>query len=82
MLGYWHNLVVSPLVVISGNEEEKFRKLMAGDFSDYGGDLSCADMALVNALGRRFHNDVFRINDAWLGSPCTGKSWSALTTVP
>lgn len=57
------------LVVISGNEEEKFRKLMAGDFSDYGGDLSRADMALVNALGRRFHNDVFRINDAWLASP-------------
>ena len=57
------------IVVISGNEEEKFRKLMAGDFSDYGGDLSRADMALVNALGRRFHNDIFRINEAWLASP-------------
>src|ERR1035438_3809637 len=57
------------VVVISGDEDERFRKLMAGDFSDYNGDLSRADMALVNALGRRFHNDVFKIDEAWLASP-------------
>jgi hypothetical protein len=57
------------VVVISGNEDEKFRKLMAGDFSDYNGDLSRADMALVNALGRRFHNDIYKITEAWMASP-------------
>jgi hypothetical protein len=57
------------VVVISGNEDERFRKLMAGDFSDFNGDLSRADMALVNALGRRFHNDIFKIDEAWLASP-------------
>jgi hypothetical protein len=57
------------IVVISGNDDEKFRKLMAGDFSDYGGDLSRADMALVNALGRRFHNDIYKITEAWMASP-------------
>ena len=57
------------VVVISGNEEERFRKLMAGDFSDYGGDLSRADMALVHALGRRFHNDIYKITEAWMSSP-------------
>jgi hypothetical protein len=56
-------------IIISGNEEEKFRRLMAGDFSDFNGDLSRADMALVNGLARRFHNDIFKINDAWLESP-------------
>jgi hypothetical protein len=57
------------VVVISGNEDEKFRKLMAGDFSEYGGDMSRADMALVNALGRRFHNDIYKITEAWMASP-------------
>jgi hypothetical protein len=59
----------SGMIVIAGNEEERFRKLMAGDYSDYNGDLSRADLALVHALGRRFHNDIFRINEAWLASP-------------
>jgi hypothetical protein len=57
------------IVVISGNEDEKFRKLMAGDFSDYGGDLSRADMALVSFLKRRHNGDVFKIDEAWLASP-------------
>jgi phage tail protein X len=57
------------VVIISGNEEEGFRKLMAGDFSDYGGDMSRADMALVSALGRRYHNDIYKITEVWMGSP-------------
>jgi hypothetical protein len=57
------------VIVISGNEDEKFRKLMAGDFSDYGGDLSRADMALVSFLKRRHNSDVFKIDEAWMASP-------------
>jgi len=57
------------IVVISGNEDEKFRKLMAGDFSDYAGDLSRADMALVSFLKRRHNNNFFKIDEAWMASP-------------
>jgi hypothetical protein len=57
------------VVVISGNEDEKFRKLMAGDFSDYNDDLSRADMGLVNILARKFNNNFFKIDDAWIKSP-------------
>jgi hypothetical protein len=57
------------VVVISGNEDEKFRKLMAGDFSDYDGDKSRADLGLLNILARRLHNDIWKITDAWLASP-------------
>jgi hypothetical protein len=57
------------IVVISGNEDEKFKKLMAGDFSDYAGDLSRADMALVSFLKRRHNNDFFKIDEAWMASP-------------
>jgi hypothetical protein len=57
------------LTVTVGNEEEKFRKLMAGDFSDYNHDLSRADMGLVNILARRFNNNFFKIDEAWIKSP-------------
>jgi hypothetical protein len=56
-------------IVVSGNEEEKFRKLMAGDFSDYNNDLSRADLGLLNILARRLNNDIYKITDAWLASP-------------
>jgi hypothetical protein len=57
------------IVVISGNEDEKFHRIMAGDFSDYGGDLSRADMALVSFLKRRHNNNFFKIDAAWMASP-------------
>jgi len=41
------------VVVISGNDEERFCKILAGDFSDYPGDLSRADLALCGMLARR-----------------------------
>ncbi|PYX30486.1 MAG: hypothetical protein DMG80_12170 [Acidobacteria bacterium] len=56
-------------LVISGNEEEKYRKLMAGDFSDYAGDLSRADLGLLNILARRLNNDMFKMDEAWIKSP-------------
>ena len=55
--------------VVSGDEGEKFRKLMAGDFSDYDDDLSRADLGLLNILARRLNNDIYKITDAWLESP-------------
>lgn len=58
-----------PGLVIAGNEEERFCKLMAGDFSDYAGDLSRADLGLCNILARRLNNNFFRIDEAWLASP-------------
>jgi hypothetical protein len=59
----------------AGNEEERFRKLMAGDLSDYGGDHSRADLALCSILARRLHNDVFRIDDAFRESPLYRDKW-------
>lgn len=57
------------LVAKAGNEDEKFHKLMAGDFSDYNDDLSRADMGLVNILARKFNNNFFKIDEAWIKSP-------------
>jgi AAA domain len=58
-----------PGLAVAGNEEERFCKLMAGDFSDYAGDLSRADLGLCNILARRLNNDVWKIADAWMSSP-------------
>ncbi len=58
-----------PGLMIAGDEAEKYRKLMAGDFSDYGGDLSRADLGLLNILARKLNNDLYKITDAWLASP-------------
>jgi hypothetical protein len=56
-------------VVASGNEEDKFRKLMAGDLSEFNDDYSRADLALCNILARKHNNNFFKIDDAWLASP-------------
>lgn len=58
-----------PGIVVSGNEQEKFTRIMAGDFSDYAGDLSRADLGLCSILARRLNNDIFKIKDAWFASP-------------
>lgn len=62
-------LVKPGVVVISGNEDERFRKIMTGDFSDYAGDLSRADLALCGMLARRHNNNIFKIDAAWIASP-------------
>ena len=56
-------------VTVPQDDEERFRKLMAGDFSDYNDDLSRADLGLLNILARRLHNDIYKITDAWVSSP-------------
>jgi hypothetical protein len=56
-------------VTVPQDEEEKFRKLMAGDFTDFDEDKSRADLGLCNILARKFHNDIWKITDAWLASP-------------
>lgn len=57
------------------DEEEKFRKLMAGDASDYDGDRSRADLALCGILARRCHNDVFKIDDEFRKSGLYREKW-------
>jgi primase-polymerase (primpol)-like protein len=54
-----NGLVVSAPV----DEEERFRKLWDGDMSDFDGDHSRADLALCSILARRFHKDIFKIDD-------------------
>jgi hypothetical protein len=58
-----------PGLAVSSNEEEKYARIMAGDFSDYAGDLSRADMALCGMLAHRHNNNIFKIDAAWLASP-------------
>ena len=57
------------LTVSAGTEGEKYRKLMAGDLSDFGGDYSRADLALCNILARKLNNNFFKIDEAWMKSP-------------
>jgi hypothetical protein len=57
------------VTVTAVDEEEKYRKLMAGDFSDYADDLSRADLGLLNILARKLNNNFFRMDEAWLASP-------------
>jgi len=57
------------------DEEERFQKLMAGDASDYDGDRSRADLALCGILARRFHNDVFKIDDEFRKSGLYREKW-------
>lgn len=56
-------------VSTSTDDEAKYRKLMAGDLSDYNGDYSRADLALCNILARRLNNNFFKIDEAWMQSP-------------
>lgn len=60
---------VSAGLVVSGDTEEKYRKLMAGDLSDFNGDYSRADLALCNILARKHNNNFFKVDEAWLASP-------------
>ena len=57
------------------NEEERFRKLMAGDMSDYGDDHSRADLALCGILARRFNKNIFTIDDEFRKSGLYREKW-------
>jgi hypothetical protein len=62
-------------VAIPQDEEERFQKLMAGDVTDYDGNHSRADLALCGILARRFHNDVFKIDDEFRKSGLYRDKW-------
>jgi hypothetical protein len=62
-------------VVAPQDEEVRFQKLWAGDASDYDGNHSRADLALCGILARRFHNDVFKIDDEFRKSGLYREKW-------
>jgi primase-polymerase (primpol)-like protein len=62
-------------VAVPQDEEERFRKLCAGDVSDYDGNHSRADLALCSVLARRFHDDVFKIDDEFRKSGLYREKW-------
>lgn len=57
------------------DEEARFRKLWAGDMSDYDGNHSVADMALVSILARRFNNNAFQIDAEFCKSGLYRDKW-------
>ncbi len=57
------------LVSARCDDDAKYRKLMAGDLSDYNGDYSRADLALCNIIARRLNNNFYKIDEAWMSSP-------------
>ncbi|HLX84412.1 MAG TPA: hypothetical protein VKR59_10980 [Terriglobales bacterium] len=57
------------IMVSSSDNEEKYKRLMSGDLSDFNDDKSRADLALCNILARKHNNNFFKIDEAWLASP-------------
>jgi hypothetical protein len=66
------------MLAVAGDEEARFKKLWAGDASDYGGNASVADMALVNILARRFDNNPFKIDEEMCKSGLYRPKWDRL----
>src|ERR1700674_1718319 len=62
-------------LVASGNDEEKYKRLMAGNVGDYNDDHSRADLALCGILARRFNNDIWKIDDAFRESGLYRDKW-------
>jgi hypothetical protein len=62
-------------VAVTQDEEERFQKLWAGELNDYDGNHSRADLALCGILARRFHNDVFKIDDEFRKSGLYREKW-------
>jgi hypothetical protein len=56
------------LTVAVPDDEERFKKLWAGDVSDFDGDMSKGDFALCRILARRLNCNVFKIRDEWMKS--------------
>src|SRR6266702_1023680 len=56
-------------------QDDKFARLMAGDTSDYGGDESRADMALVRKLAFYTGNDPARIDALFQQSSLYRPKW-------
>lgn len=62
-------------VSVPQDEDTRFQKLWAGDASDYDGNHSRADLALCGILARRFHNDLFRIDEEFRKSGLYRDKW-------
>jgi hypothetical protein len=67
----------APLIVtVTADEEARFKKLWAGDLSDYGDDHSRADLALCGILARRYNNDPFKIDEEFSKSGLFRDKWT------
>jgi len=62
-------------LTVAGDEDARFKKLWAGDMSDYGDDHSKADLALLGILARRFNNDIFKIDEEFSKSGLCREKW-------
>jgi putative DNA primase/helicase len=62
-------------VSIPVSEEERFRKLMAGDMSDYNGDHSTADFALCILLAKKHGCNAFKIDAEFRESGLYREKW-------
>ena len=63
------------VVVALPDEDERFKKLWAGDMSDYRNDASSADLALCCILARRFNNNPFKIDEEFRKSGLYRDKW-------
>jgi putative DNA primase/helicase len=62
-------------VAIPVSEEERFRKLMAGDMSDYRDDHSTADFALCILLAKKHGCNAFKIDAEFRESGLYREKW-------
>jgi len=62
-------------VIVPADEETKFRKLWAGDMSDYGDNHSSADLALCIILARRTNCNAFLIDEQFRKSALYRDKW-------
>jgi len=62
-------------ISIPRSEEERLKKLMAGDMSDYQDDHSTADFALCILLAKKFGCNAFKIDDQFRNSGLYREKW-------
>lgn len=62
-------------VTLPVSEEERFRKLMAGDTSDYNGDHSTADFALCILLAKKLGCNGFKMDAEFRNSGLYREKW-------
>ena len=62
-------------VAITEDEATRYKKLMAGDMSEYGDNHSVADMALVHLLNKKCHGNAFLIDQGFCKSGLYREKW-------
>jgi hypothetical protein len=62
-------------VAVSVSEEERLKKLMAGDMSDHGDDHSKADFALCCLLAKKHDCNAFKIDETFRESGLYREKW-------